>query len=155
MPSGFWVSDHRLLPNAKMEKEIFRKVGKLFCNWKKKKIKKENKNISESKSKNSGPPFSPIDILKLLVKALINHTTSKICVNNKIKTDSTARLFLNIGCVITVIKVNSDYLSCLLIFSWADNYRYTKWHSKRKFGASFTDALTSFIWQEKATHIKF
>lgn len=40
--------------------------------------------------------------------------------------DGTARLLLNIGCVITIIKVNSDYLSCLLIFAWADNYSYTK-----------------------------
>lgn len=95
----------------------------------------------------SVPNFPSIDILELLVKVLINHTTSKMCVSNKINTDNAARLFLNIGCVITVIKVNSDYLSCLLIFSWADNYSYAKGHSKHKFGASFTDALTSFIRQ--------
>lgn len=122
--------------------------------WRRKFLEKlEHFSVEKKKSQDfkviekSVPNFPSIDILELLVKVLINHTTSKMCVSNKINTDNAARLFLNIGCVITVIKVNSDYLSCLLIFSWADNYSYTKGHSKHKFGASFTDALTSLIRQ--------
>lgn len=53
------------------------------------------------------------DMPKLLAKALINHMGLKICVtvSNKIQ-DSADRLFLNIGYVITIIKMNSDHLSC-------------------------------------------
>lgn len=87
-PKAFQGSDHWLFLNANMEKVVFIKVKNLFCVKKK---KKENDTIPGAKSDWKFSvilPFPAAEILKLLVKALINHTTLKICatVSNKINT---------------------------------------------------------------------
>lgn len=81
MVSGAQTADFSLMPKwrrkflEKLESfSVAKRKGKKRGEKKKRKISQNLKVIKNSVSK---LPFPPIDILKLLLKALINHTTSK------------------------------------------------------------------------------